>query len=107
MLLVPTTYTGDPWIRAEHPEGRKLAFVGDYVDRGPDSIKVLGLIRQLTLDGHLAVRGNHDDKLARALQGNKVKVGHGLERTLEEFKQLFTPSERGVHGRWLASLPWY
>lgn len=106
-LLIPTTYAGDPWIRAEHPEGRKLAFVGDYGDRGPDSIKVLALIRQLTLDGHIAIRGNHDDKMARALAGNKVKLSHGLEKTMGEFKALFTPSDRGVHGRWIAALPYY
>lgn len=106
-LLVPTTFIGEPWIKAEHPEGRKLAFSGDYVDRGPDSIKVLALIRQLTMDGHVAIRGNHDDKLARALAGNKVKIANGLQKTLDEFKRLFTPSDRAVHGRWVAALPWY
>lgn len=106
-LIVPTTYTGDPWIRAEHQEGRKLAFVGDYGDRGPESIRVLVLIRQLVLGGHIAIRGNHDDKLARALAGNKVKLSHGLEKTMQEFKRQLGPSDRGILGRWVSALPHY
>ena len=32
----------------------------------------------------LAVPGNHEDKLLRALRGRKVRVSHGLETTLEQ-----------------------
>lgn len=44
-----------------HPEGRKLVFVGDLVDRGPDSIAVLRLVRHLIEQGNAQmVLGNHE-----------------------------------------------
>ena len=39
----------------------------------------------MTAAGHaLAVSGNHEDKLVRALRGRKVQVSHGLETTLAQ-----------------------
>lgn len=50
--------------RLSHPQGRKLLFLGDLVDRGLRSLEVLRLIRQAVLDGvALAISGNHDKKL--------------------------------------------
>ena len=44
-----------------HPEERKLVFVGDLVDRGPDSIAVLRLVRHLIEQGNAhMVLGNHE-----------------------------------------------
>ena len=38
---------------------RQLMFVGDYVNRGPDSKRVIDLL--ISLPGTQAIRGNHDD----------------------------------------------
>jgi predicted MPP superfamily phosphohydrolase len=44
-----------------HPEGRKLIFVGDLIDRGPESRGVLHLVRRLVDSGQaLVVMGNHE-----------------------------------------------
>jgi protein phosphatase len=70
-----------------HPQGRRVVFVGDLVDRGPDSPGVLRLIMSMVGDGiALCVAGNHDQKLSRALRGREVKVSHGLERSLEQLE---------------------
>lgn len=72
-------------VDAVHPEGRRVVFLGDLVDRGPDSPGVLRLAMGMTAAGHaLAVPGNHEHKLIRALDGKQVKVGHGLAETLEQ-----------------------
>ena len=34
-----------------HPDGRRLVFVGDLCDRGPDSPAVIGLVRRLVETG--------------------------------------------------------
>lgn len=69
------------------PEGRRAIFVGDLVDRGPDSAGVLRLVMGMSASGHaLAVPGNHEDKLVRALRGRKVSLAHGLEGTLEQLE---------------------
>ena len=82
-------------VDAVHPEGRRAVFVGDLVDRGPDVVGVLRLAMGMVAAGHaLAVPGNHEAKLVRALRGAKVTVSHGLEETLaqlagepEEFRE--------------------
>ena len=72
-------------VDAVHPAGRRALFLGDLVDRGPDSPGVLRLAMGMVAAGHaLAVPGNHENKLVRALRGTKVTVSHGLERTLEQ-----------------------
>lgn len=71
--------------RAFHPEGRKLVFLGDLVDRGPRTPDVLRLAMDLVADGTaLCVPGNHDVKLLRALRGREVKIAHGLAQSLEQ-----------------------
>ncbi len=66
-------------------EGRTAVFLGDLVDRGPDSPGVLRLVMGMVEAGHaLAVPGNHEAKLVRALAGRDVVVNHGLETTLAQ-----------------------
>ncbi len=73
------------------PEGRRALFLGDLVDRGPDSPGVLKLVMHMVESGSaLCVPGNHDIKLMRHLQGKQVKVSHGLAETIA---QLETESE--------------
>lgn len=70
---------------ARHPLGRRVVFVGDLVDRGPDVVGVLRLAMGMVASGNaLAVPGNHEAKLVRALRGGKVTVSHGLEETLAQ-----------------------
>lgn len=69
-----------------HPENRTAVFVGDLVDRGPDSPAVLRRVMGMVERGTaLCVSGNHEQKLVRALNGRKVRVAHGLEKSLEQF----------------------
>ncbi|KGM14210.1 polynucleotide kinase-phosphatase [Cellulomonas bogoriensis] len=74
-------------VDAVHPEGRRALFVGDLVDRGPDSAGVLRLAMGMVAAGNaLAVPGNHENKLVRALDGRRVQVSHGLETTLAQLE---------------------
>ena len=70
---------------AVHPEGRTAVFVGDLVDRGPDSPGVLRLVMGMVAAGTaLCVPGNHEQKLARKLNGRNVQLTHGLPETLAQ-----------------------
>ncbi|MEE6258301.1 polynucleotide kinase-phosphatase [Plantactinospora sonchi] len=72
---------------ATHPEGRTALFVGDLVDRGPDSPGVLRLVMGMVAAGTaLCVPGNHEQKLLRKLRGRKVTVSHGLAETLAQLE---------------------
>ncbi|MFB8396129.1 polynucleotide kinase-phosphatase [Streptomyces yangpuensis] len=68
-----------------HPEGRTAVFVGDLVDRGPDSPGVLRRVMGMVKSGNaLCVPGNHENKLGRYLKGSKVRQTHGLAETIEQ-----------------------
>jgi len=49
---------GSTW---NHPAGRKVIFLGDYVDRGPAIRRVLEIVRGMVTSGDaLAIMGNHE-----------------------------------------------
>ncbi|WP_329363893.1 polynucleotide kinase-phosphatase [Streptomyces sp. NBC_00669] len=71
-----------------HPEGRTAVFVGDLVDRGPDSPGVLRRVMGMVEAGTaLCVPGNHENKLGRYLKGRNVQHTHGLAETIEQFER--------------------
>ena len=69
-----------------HPEGRRILFLGDLCDRGLRIIDCYRIAANMVNHGNaLAVCGNHDEKLRRALLGHKVTISHGLDKSLAEF----------------------
>lgn len=78
-----------------HPDGRTAVFVGDLVDRGPDSPGVLRRVMAMVAAGSaLCVPGNHENKYGRYVKGRRVQLTHGLAETVrqmaeesEEFRQ--------------------
>lgn len=69
------------------PENRKAIFVGDLVDRGPDSPSVLRLVMSMVNSGvAYCVPGNHDLKLQKYLNGKSVQLKHGLELTVKQLE---------------------
>lgn len=71
-----------------HPAGRKMIFVGDLVDRGPQVPAVVELVREsVQLGSALCVPGNHDIKLLRKLRGKDVQITHGLAESLAQFAE--------------------
>ncbi|MDI2128732.1 polynucleotide kinase-phosphatase [Yinghuangia seranimata] len=74
-------------VDAVHPDGRTAVFVGDLVDRGPDTPGVLRLVMGMVAAGNaVCVPGNHENKLVRALNGRKVSVTHGLAESLAQLE---------------------
>ena len=74
----------------DHPELRKLVFVGDLCDRGPDSPAVVECVRDL-VDRHnaLCVLGNHELNILRGSQksGNRwfLDPSHSEQQPEGEF----------------------
>ncbi|HJW95993.1 MAG TPA: polynucleotide kinase-phosphatase [Thermoanaerobaculia bacterium] len=92
------------YVNGRHPEGRKAVFLGDLVDRGPKTPEVLELVMAMTASGNaLAVPGNHDMKLMRALNGKNVKPTHGLAESLAQLGER-TPELRAQVAKFLDSL---
>jgi polynucleotide kinase-phosphatase len=88
-LLQELGYAADAGGVPRHPEGRRVIFVGDLVDRGPKNLDVLRLVMRMHAAGAaLCVPGNHDVKLLKWLQGAQVQHKHGFDRTVAEFDAL-------------------
>ena len=97
--------------RGNHPEGRTLVFLGDFVDRGPDSPGVIGIVHQLVTSGKaVAIAGNHEINLLR----NDPKDGSGwffdarLQSDLRKypcFARPHDPAERSAIVHFLRDLP--
>lgn len=95
-LLDLLGYLPDPDGVMRHPEGRRAVYLGDLVDRGPDVIGTVNLVRRMVEAGTaLCVPGNHDDKLLRYLKGHPVRISHGLEDSVAQLRAL-PPEERAV-----------
>ncbi|MFE0271482.1 polynucleotide kinase-phosphatase [Streptomyces sp. NPDC058992] len=76
------------YVDGAHPEGRTAVFVGDLVDRGPDSPGVLRRVMDMVAGGNaLCVPGNHENKLGRWLRGRNVQHTHGLAETVEQLER--------------------
>lgn len=64
--------TADNLMRADM-QSKKLVFLGDYIDRGPDSARVIDILTHGLPDGYEAIflKGNHEAMLLEALENTK------------------------------------
>jgi serine/threonine protein phosphatase 1 len=70
-----------------------LIFVGDYIDRGPDSCKVVNFLLQLKnyYRNIILLRGNHEEMLMKYLAGVDpgVYMINGGQETLNSYKKQY------------------
>ncbi len=62
--------------KVTHKDNRKLLFLGDFIDRGVESVEVLEFIMNLVNQGHYALLGNHEQKFLQNY--NDLKNGKEL-----------------------------
>lgn len=98
----------------QHPD-RKVIFVGDFINRGPEIRETLLLVRGMVESGTaLAILGNHeyssilyhikDDNgtfMSRHIAGNRTQI----QKTLTVFKNL--NEEWNDHLKWMRTLPFF
>lgn len=99
----------------------RLVFVGDYIDRGPNSYGCLNLVKDLVASDpeHIvALMGNHEEMFLDFLNTGFFNVSNGLLDTIKSFKLpdvLFTPTlapkylldKHAVLIDWIKELPLY
>lgn len=94
------------WGLHEPCDGRKIVFVGDVTDRGPHSDRTYLYAKNMVEAGYaLWVMGNHDNKLMRFAKGNKVRLSHGLDKTVKQFENADLDVQEVFH--FLNQLPYY
>lgn len=87
-----------------HPEGRRLVFLGDMVDRGPDSPGVVRLVRRMIHAGNAqAVLGNHELNILRGIGKQNNQWILAPDKAVNEAP--LNPAERAEVLAFFASLP--
>ncbi|MCW2221544.1 serine/threonine protein phosphatase 1 [Bradyrhizobium japonicum] len=95
-------------------EDARFVFVGDYVDRGPDSRRVVQFLMRRQSDQErrfICLRGNHEEMLIRAASRDRSDRdlmnwwGNGGERTLESYGVDDACDLPAEHLAWLRQLP--
>ncbi|KAL3941963.1 MAG: hypothetical protein SGBAC_003765 [Bacillariaceae sp.] len=85
----------------DYRPGDLVCFLGDLVSKGPDSISVVQLAREI---GAIGVRGNHDFEVVRWHQAIKSGVDPPVVGS-EHFHIASCLSNADM--KWMYSLPWY
>lgn len=91
------------------PEGARLIFLGDYIDRGSQSAEVVALVRLLHQDGAVCLRGNHEDMMCNPDTMGSTWMANGGSATVESYKDPLS-GEVNAHrmaedAEWFQSLP--
>jgi len=96
----------------EHADGRPMTFVflGDYIDRGPDSSGVIGTVMDLQsrLSNLIALKGNHEALALDVIDGTDPPafwLTQGGAETLQSYGVKDARELPQAHIDWLRSLP--
>jgi hypothetical protein len=87
--------------QCDYGPGDLVVFLGDLVSKGPDSIAVVNMAREI---GAVGVRGNHDFEVIRWHQAIKSGVDPPVVGS-EHFHIASCLNKADM--KWLYSLPWY
>lgn len=97
-----------------HPQQRKVIFLGDYIDRGPEIRRVLKVVRSMVESGEaLAILGNHEvnalryharDADGRPLRAHSDKNRAQHQATLDQLVKPY-PEEWADTMNWFSELP--
>ncbi|CAJ1907478.1 unnamed protein product [Cylindrotheca closterium] len=87
--------------KCDYRPGDLVVFLGDLVSKGPDSISVVQMAREI---GAIGVRGNHDFEVVRWHQAIKSGVDPPVVGS-EHFHIASCLSNADM--KWMYSLPWY
>lgn len=104
----------------EYPE-HQLLFLGDYIDRGPDSFQVIEEIKKRVEAGAIALLGNHEEFMLNYYASHFTNLGHpwllpnnGGRKTIASYQKvgkdyhwdaIFKVPNKYGHIQFLKSLP--
>ncbi len=107
----------------KHPNaGFRKVFLGDMVDRGPDSFKIVQTAKDLVeKENAIALFGNHEDMMIDYIDqgvpnrnhiwlyngGNKTIESYGKEMKAYGQKAFFGAARKSLHYNWIKNLPLY
>ncbi|MEN9301712.1 MAG: hypothetical protein RL264_141 [Bacteroidota bacterium] len=93
-----------------HPEGRKVIFLGDYIDRGPKIRETLHIVKTMVDNGNAeAIMGNHEFNAVCFHTPDMERGGFFRAHTIKEIKQHFQTLEQFAQfpEEWERYLNWF
>jgi hypothetical protein len=94
-----------------HPEGRRVLFLGDFIDRGPCILQTLQIVRAMVEEGTaMAILGNHElnalryftnDSAGKPLREHCAKNTGQVQATIDQIP----PDQLKYWLSWFANLP--
>jgi hypothetical protein len=93
-----------------HDEGRKIAFLGDFIDRGPKIRETLHLVKNMCDAGNaIAVMGNHEYNAICFHTPHIEKGGFFRDHSLKEIEQHIETLRQFKHheSEWPVFLEWF
>lgn len=104
-------------------DDHRLIFLGDYIDRGPDSKGLIAMVLDLSHQGHIFLCGNHEYTLVKALDNDQAWIKRWDTKYESGICQSYGLNTRGMnavekaaalravipssHLNFLRELPWY
>ena len=95
----------DAWATHMRLVKTRLVFLGDFIDRGPDSKRVVDRLRALQRDGAICLRGNHEEMMVRSVDNGGARrqfIVNGGDATLRSFGEGDAFEDARL---WMAGLP--
>lgn len=94
----------------EEYDGGTVVFLGDYIDRGPDSESVVTtLIKGPTNENFkwVTLMGNHESMMVEALSGDNESMWlvNGGFNTLDSYERVLNKTSLLTHRNWMSKLP--
>lgn len=94
-----------------HPDDRKILLLGDFVDRGQDSLDVVRWVMKAVKSGHYAIMGNHEKKIIRFWNTRNekdvaVRISTSSAETADALMRI-DPAESASMISFLSKLPDY
>jgi serine/threonine protein phosphatase 1 len=86
-------------------QSRQFVFLGDYIDRGPDSRQVLQIVQRLQVRGAICLRGNHEELMLRATESERGLTNFLVNGGDATITSLRTPAAFQRAQEWMRSLP--
>lgn len=97
-----------PLLKARAESGDALVFVGDYIDRGPDSRGVIDIVLELMTGGWdgpvTALMGNHEEIMLDSLQ-KRPKYGNDVWMQNGGYDTIVSYTTGPVNKQWLSAVP--
>lgn len=88
------------------PKADRIILVGDLVDRGPDSKKVIEWA--MNTPNVVTLKGNHEDMMVQAYYGDHIDhLNNGGIATLKSYHTMFPSDYPESHIKWMEELPIY